>query len=318
MGYVDLHCDTLSELMRGNVEDTIEQNQLCIDLGGMEKAGTYAQFFACFVYVKENHPESWEKGYGKVQKMISRMKREEKKQLKIARSYEEIRKYGEEGIISAILTVEEGGVLNGSMDRLEELYSQSIRLMTLTWNFENCLGFPNSRDRTAMAKGLKPFGREIIGRMNELGMIIDVSHLSDGGFWDCMKLSNMPIVASHSNARALCSHPRNLSDEMLKALSEKGGVAGLNFYPAFLRESGAICLADIARHAAHMIHVAGEDVAAIGTDFDGYEADSDDNYISHVSEMEKVWDAMKREGITERQIDKIQSQNALRVIREVL
>lgn len=318
MGYIDLHCDTLSALIQGNVEDNLRQNHLCIDLNGMKQAGTYAQFFACFVYVSENHPETWETAYGRVQEMIFRMKQEEGEQLQIARSYEEIQKHGEEGIISAILTVEEGGVLNGKIDRLEALYDQGVRLVTLTWNFENCLGFPNSRDRTVMERGLKPFGREIIGKMNELGMFIDVSHLSDGGFWDCVELSNAPIVASHSNARSLCSHPRNLSDEMLKALAGKGGVAGLNFYPAFLKESGKVCLADIARHAAHMIHVAGEDVVAIGTDFDGYEAEIDENYISCVGEMEKVWDAMKKEGITERQIDKIQSQNALRVIREVL
>lgn len=318
MGYIDLHCDTLSALIQGNVGDDLRQNHLCIDLNGMKQARTYAQFFACFVYVRENHPEAWETAYGRVQEMISKMKQEEGEQLQIARSCEEIQKHGEKGIISAILTVEEGGVLNGKIDRLEALYDQGIRLMTLTWNFENCLGFPNSRDRTVMERGLKPFGRIIIGKMNELGMLIDVSHLSDGGFWDCVELSNAPIVASHSNARSLCSHPRNLSDEMLKALAGKGGVAGLNFYPAFLKESGKVCLADIARHAAHMIHVAGEDVVAIGTDFDGYEAETDENYISYVGEMEKVWDAMKKEGITERQIDKIQSQNALRVIREVL
>ena len=149
-------------------------------------------------------------------------------------------------------------------------------------------------------------------------MLIDVSHLSDGGFWDCIHHSKTPVIASHSNARVLCQHPRNLSDEMLRALSEKGGVAGLNFYPFFLKTDGQVIVADIARHAKYMIETAGEDVVAIGTDFDGFETDIQEGYISHVGQMELVWDACKAAGITERQLDKICWKNAWRVMDEVL
>ena len=119
------------------------------------------------------------------------------------------------------------------------MYEKGTRLMTLTWNYENCLGYPNSRDASVMGRGLKKFGLETIEQMNGLGMLVDVSHLSDGGFWDCIRHSSAPVVASHSNVRALCDCPRNLTDEMLKALGEKGGAAGLNFYPAFLRKEEA-------------------------------------------------------------------------------
>ena len=121
--------------------------------------------------------------------------------------------------------MEEGGVLNEKQERLEELYRLGIRLITLTWNYENCLGYPNSRDGEVMNRGLKAFGLEIVERMNALGMLVDVSHLSDGGFWDCIRVSRAPIIASHSNARALCGVPRNLTDDMLRALAEKGGAA---------------------------------------------------------------------------------------------
>ena len=168
-----------------------------------------------------------------------------------------------------------------------------------------------------MEQGLKPFGFDVTDRMNEIGMLIDVSHLSDGGFRDCIKRSKVPVVASHSNARELCRHPRNLSDEMLRALAEKGGVAGLNFYPVFLREDGRATAADIARHARYMIDTAGEDTVAIGTDFDGFEAEARDGYISHAGQMELLWEACKKAGITERQIDKIRWQNAWRVMKEV-
>ena len=104
----------------------------------------------------------------------------------------------------------EGGIVEDDMGRLEHLYKEGIRLMTLLWNGENCMGYPNSRDANVMSKGLKNFGIEAVERMNDLGMIVDVSHLSDGGFWDVLKYSKKPVVASHSNARALCPHPRNL------------------------------------------------------------------------------------------------------------
>lgn len=338
MKLVDMHCDTISELLKQPESENLDGNHLCVDLRGMEQAGTLVQFFACFVNAKKKvcpsgYPaahvlpagiqpvlpgEVWEDAYQDVQKMICRMRQEENERLRIALSFHDIMKNKEKNVISAIMTVEEGGVLNGKMERIKDLYQSGIRLITLTWNYENCLGYPNSRDRRVMEKGLKPFGYDVVRRMNELGMLVDVSHLSDGGFWDCVKCSSVPIVASHSNARALCNHPRNLSDEMLKALAEKGGVAGLNFYPAFLREKGKVELADLARHAVHMIQVAGEEIVAIGTDFDGFEPEKDLNYITHVSEMEKVWEALKKAGITERQIDKIQSENALRVMQEVL
>ena len=113
---------------------------------------------------------------------------------------EENRKKGK---LSAFLTLEEGGVIHGDLDRVKGLYDMGIRLITLTWNYENCIGYPNSRDLKDMGKGLKPFGFSVIDEMNRLGMIVDVSHLSEGGFWDVVSHSKTPPVASHSNARAL-------------------------------------------------------------------------------------------------------------------
>ena len=166
--------------------------------------------------------------------MIARMEREtkENKKLKLIKTAKELEYAEREELNLALLTVEEGGVLNGNRNRLEELYQRGVRLITLTWNYENCIGYPNSRNAQEMQKGLKSFGKQMVEEMNERGMLVDVSHLSDGGFWDCIRLSKKPIIASHSNARALCAHPRNLSDEMLCALGECGGVVGLNFLSA--------------------------------------------------------------------------------------
>ena len=188
--------------------------------------------------------------------------------------------------------------------------------MTLLWNEENCIGYPNSRDGEVMKKGLKSFGIETVERMNELGMIIDVSHMSDGGFWDVLEYSKKPVVASHSNARALCPHPRNLTDEMIRALAEKGGVAGLNFYPYFVNENGKAGIEDLVRHLEHLFYVGGEDFVAIGTDFDGF--DQGELELQNIGEMNLLYEALEKRKFNDGQIEKFWHGNVMRVMKEVL
>ena len=334
MRWIDMHCDTLSEIWRGNAQ-SLECNGLCVDLERLKKAGAKTQFFACFVNAAGSGSDVWERAWKNVLGMTELARSSEGEQLHFIREAGEVEGGNpinpvcppvpeqEFSGIKGILTVEEGGVLNGKMERLDELYRRGIRLITLTWNYENCIGSPNSLDPQVMERGLKPFGIQVVERMNELGMIIDVSHLSDGGFWDCIRCSRTPIVASHSNARSLCSHPRNLTDEMLRALGNKGGVAGVNFYSAFLREkdgtgeSVRAGLEDIVRHMRRMMDQAGEDAVALGTDFDGFETEALPEKIRGVQDMDLLWEAMRRSGITSRQIDKIAYGNASRIMREV-
>lgn len=317
MSLIDLHCDTafLMSVMKEPI--ALRQNNLCVDLEKMKMAGSVAQFFASFIHMKMFDGD-FTKAYEAALAMMRRTKEEISKNrdmIALARSYEELLTNQKNGLMSGILTVEEGGIIEGKMERLEELYREGVRLITLTWNFENCMGYPNSEDTEIMNQGLKPFGIEAVERMNELGMIVDVSHLSDGGFWDVMKYSKKPAIASHSNARRECGHRRNLTDEMIRALAEKGGIAGLNFYPAFLSETGMANIDDIVRHIVHMYHVGGEEFVAIGTDFDGFEGAVDG--IEHMGKMPMFYEALRKRKFTESQIEKFCYQNALRVIREV-
>lgn len=321
MKWIDMHCDTLSEIIKikekdKTTEESLYRNHLCVDAERLRQTDSAVQFFACYVnaagyagpsagkagnigrLVRREDSERWDAAYEVVIKMTEEM-------------------YQEADRISGVLTVEEGGVLNGRLSRLDDLYEKGIRLVTLTWNYENCIGYPNSRDRNIMEKGLTGFGIQTVERMNELGMIVDVSHLSDGGFRDCIRYSRYPVAASHSNARSLCRHPRNLSDEMLRALGENGGVAGLNLYSEFLRERSRASPADIAEHAVWMLQKGGEDVAAMGTDFDGFDPAALPDGIRGVEDIERVWDAMRKKGITSRQLDKIAYGNVMRLMQEV-
>lgn len=327
MRLIDMHCDTISLLVREeNVN--LRKNHFCVDLSKMREAGSMAQFFACFIHMKrfmEEHDCSrmrenvYTKAYQYALHMMDRAKQEFEKNadlISFATSYEELMRNAANGKMSAFLTVEEGGILDGDINRLEYLYEEGVRLMTLLWNGENCIGYPNSRDAQIMNKGLKPFGFEVVERMNELGMIVDVSHLSDGGFWDVVNHSKKPVVASHSNARALCPHPRNLSDEMIRGLAEKGGIAGINLYPYFLNERGKAGIDDLVRHIEHMHYIGGEEFVAIGSDFDGF--DDGELDIKHLGEMNCLYEALKKRKFNDGQIEKFWSKNALRVIQEVL
>lgn len=320
MNLIDMHCDTLMQLLDFKKEENLYENDCAVNIPGMRKAGTLAQFFACFTDVGEYEGnDGYEECYAHVQEMIALMEKQCRlfsKDIAPACSYDDIMKNQAEGRISAILTVEEGGILNHKPERLEKLYQKGIRLMTLMWNHENCLGYPNSRERSVMEKGLKPFGIEVVKRMGELGMIVDVSHASDGTFRDILQYAKGPVVASHSNCRALCSHPRNLTDEMIRMLAERGGIAGLNLYGAFLGNEKESRLEDMAAHLLHMIEAGGSDFPAIGTDFDGFDG-MEYQDVPDVSRMERLWDALKKKGVPESQLDKIWSQNVLRVMKEI-
>lgn len=313
MNLIDLHCDTafLMSVMKEPIE--LRQNNLCVDLMKMKQAESMAQFFASFIHMKYFDGD-FDKAYEAALAMMRRTKAEIAKNsdmISLATNYDELMKNHKNGLMSGILTVEEGGIIHGKMERLEELHREGVRLITLTWNFENCFGYPNGAEG-----GLKPFGIEAVERMNDLGMIVDVSHLSDGGFWDVMKYSKKPAIASHSNARRECGHRRNLTDEMIRALAEKGGISGLNFYPAFLSDEGKANVDDIVRHMVHMYHVGGEEFVAIGTDFDGFEGAVDG--LEHMGKMPEFYEALRKRKFTDSQIEKFCYKNALRVIREVL
>ncbi len=174
----------------------------------------------------------------------------------------------EQGRSAAMLTVEGCSFLEDDAQaetRLDALAEAGVRMATLTWNGPNALGSGNDT-----SCGLTPFGRRMIRGLEERGIVVDASHLNDAGFRDLLAVAERPFACSHSNARAVCPHPRNLEDWQLREIADRGGIVGLNFYNAFLREDGAeATLDDVLRHVDHMLNVAGEDLLALGSDYDG-------------------------------------------------
>lgn len=318
MKLIDMHCDTIWKLMDLDKKGDLADNDCSISIPGMKKAGTTVQVFACFAHVRDRK-KGYDNGYQHVLEMIEFMKKQTElyaDDIGISRSYTDIARQESSGKISAVLAVEEGGILNGKIERVGQLYKRGVRLITPIWNYENCLGFPNSTDRSVMWQGLKPFGIEAVRKMGNLGMIVDVSHASDGTFRDILQYASGPVVASHSNCRTICNHPRNLTDEMIRSLANRGGAAGLNFYGPFLGTANASRLEEMTEHILHMIRCGGLGFPMIGTDFDGFDG-IEQMDIPKVECMERLWEALKKKGITESQLDKIWSGNALRILRSI-
>ena len=341
MKILDMHCDTISELLdirrKGDAarikENTLRSNGLHIDLEKMKKADYLLQNFALFV-----HLSSCENPLEEVLELADVYYDELDKNKDLIRpvySYADIESNRKAGLMSAMLTVEEGGVCKGNPAFLRTLYRLGVRMLTLTWNFPNELGWPNLEvpgegvdpesfrpdfRKANVNQGLTETGIAFVQEMEHLGMIVDVSHLSDAGFMDVLRVTKKPFVASHSNARAVCSWARNLTDDMIRLLAERGGVTGLNFCPAFLTdvpdgEATYGSIAAIVEHAKHIVNVGGTDCLGLGTDFDGIKTHDE---LPDASCMPVLIDAFGKAGFTSSQVDKILLGNVLRVYKEVL
>lgn len=312
MRCIDLHADTIFALMHGVNSGTLRKNSGQVDLEKLAAGGVGAQFFAC--YFDKTEVDS---SYQTAKQMIAFAKEELSRcrdMVQLARLAADLDEAERAGKIAAFLTIEEGGALEGKVEHLCEFYEEGVRLLTLTWNHPNEIGYPNIGYRDA-DKGLTSFGREVVGEMARLGMIVDVSHLSDQGFYDVAEMMTRPFVASHSNARAVTDHPRNLTDEMIRMIAEAGGVIGLNFANIFLGESPVSRIEDMVRHAQHIYRVGGAEVLALGTDFDGIDPAVE---VCDASMLPMLWDALSQAGLTADDIERMQARNARRVLCDCL
>lgn len=318
MQFIDMHCDTLLECYLQNKQ--LRKNDLQIDLEKIKKTGGMMQFFAAYLIsgkaaAAENVTLSPYELFFQLEELYERQMTLNEDIVAPVRKFSDIEKNKREGKISALLTIEDADLLEGKPERVNILYDKGVRLMTLLWNNENCIGFPRSDDVAIHKKHLKEFGIEVVERMNDLGMVVDVSHMSEGGFYDVAKYSKKPFVASHSCARALCDHSRNLTDEQLKCIAEKGGVVGVNFYAPFLSKSTVISKTDdIVNHIRHMINVMGDECVAFGSDFDGIDCDLEmgdyEGFKGLITKLEQSFSAET--------VERICYKNVIRVLKECI
>lgn len=317
MKVVDMHCDTLYQLDK-HKELSLKENNLNISIEKMKKGDYLLQNFAVFTPLKTIDDPLLH-----VQHLIDCFYLEmdkNKEDIGIVYCFDDIRF----DRMNAMLTLEEGAVVQNDLSYLRNYYRLGVRMITLTWNYENGIGYPNfdiNDNRHGFhcyddKHGLTDFGIEYVKECERLGIIIDVSHLSDAGFYDVLKNTTKPFVASHSNARGICDHARNMSDDMIIQLAKRGGVMGINFAADFLNEHAGISrINDMVKHIKYIRDLAGIDCIGLGSDFDGIPQNLE---LKDASMMPLLCIALKKEGFSEEDIEKIFYKNVLRVYKEVL
>lgn len=305
----DAHCDTISRCARltsAHFSGTGGQ----WDLDRMGECSPAAQFFAIF-WDSARHPgesaQLFQDQYQVFRRELDRLG----DRAAFCRSAGEAEAAFRQGKLAAFLSVEGGELLDCSLERLEEAHRLGVRAVNLTWNHANALSGSHCDQPE---RGLSPLGKNFVDRMEELGMLIDLSHLSDPGIWDVLERSAGPVLASHSNSRAVCSHTRNLTDGQMAVIIEKHGVIGLNLYDAFLTRGKATEDSAVAQ-IEHIWALGGRKSLALGGDWDGG--------ITGPAGYEGVWDwarlyeRLLRDNVPEGLIQDLFFNNMMRIVSEV-
>lgn len=307
---IDLHCDTIMQLLDHPDSGDLYRNTWKIDIEKLQKAHSKVQDFALFINLgKTNDPYG---RYEELRNLCTTQIHLYGEHIQHVLSYQDVESVYESGKIGALMSIEEGGVLGGDLDKLKQAYQDGVRLITLTWNYPNGLGEPHCGEQH---KKLTPKGIEFVEAMQDLGIIVDCSHLNDAGTEQLGDILDTPFVASHSNAREVTAHTRNLPDNLIKLIANKDGVIGLNFAQSFLGTSSVSRIDDIVKHGLYLINKGGEDVVALGTDFDGIKPNTE---IKDASEMYRLYDAFKEAGLSVEQCEKLFWKNADRLLKEIL
>lgn len=311
----DCHCDTLTELYNKNA--SLYENEQHFDIKRQIALGGGLQF--CAIYVP-TEVFRYQGGLRYTLCLLDKYNQEIKKLHENGIDVLQVRTAEDAGNVlkhkaATLLAIEEGGAIDGSLEALRCLYELGVRAITLTWSNRNDIA--DGINEEATGSGLTLFGKQVVAEMNRLGMLVDVSHISTAGFWSVMETSTKPIIATHSNAKSLCSHPRNLNDEQIKALAQNGGLAGITFAGQFLEEDWRnACIESVYKHIDYMLNLIGnDDHIGFGSDFDGishppYNIQGVQDYKPLIEYLSKYY--------SDETINKITHQNVINLLQKVL
>ena len=308
---VDSHCDTILEAAKGRGKLRKASETGHVDIKRMQEGGVGVQFFAAFIETTYKPFSSLTRALQLIDTFYTEVD-SCGDVLAQGQNMRQIRKDLKAGRMIAVLGIEGGEALNGDLQVLRIIYRLGVRFLGLTWNQRNQLA--DGVGESITGGGLTNFGHEVVREMNSLGMIIDLAHISEAGFWDTLEISRHPVIVSHANCYELCNHPRNLNDDQIKALAENCGVLGLSFVPEFLGLEIA-SLDGFLDHVDHVAGLVGTETIAIGSDFDGIDKTPvglDDSRC-----YPRIMAGLLERGYTENEIRGIMGENVLRLMDKV-
>lgn len=308
MELFDGHCDTLMRCSKTG--DGLWKNRGHLDLSRTQKFDRYAQFFAIFGEAGLPEDEPLRSTFWRQYRFFQREMEQNNSRVLHCRTGREAEQAFFSGRAAAFLSVEGAELLGCNLAGLEEAWRLGVRAVNLTWNHANPLSGTNAEEQD---RGLSPLGKAFATRMQELGMIIDVSHLSDPGFWDVIELAQKPVFASHSNSRSVFFERRNLTDQQFAAIMDSGGVVGLNLYADFLGRPAD--LDTVLAHLEHFLALGGARAVALGGDWDG--CPQLVGGISGIQEIDRLWERLLQRNYREDLIRDFFYTNMMRVVSEV-
>lgn len=309
---IDLHCDTLTDwkfTSTGN-PDTLDDPGRVLSLRAIPAGVRWAQFYAVFIPDEVRGQAAIDYFESNRSNFLRQMDLFADK-IAPCRTVDEMEAAWAAHKTAAFLTVENGSALAGQIERVHTLAEQGVRCMTIVWNGENELG--SGHDTT---HGLSAFGREVIPEMEREGILVDVSHLNDAGFENLLGVARKPFVATHSNARSLCSHKRNLTDDMIREMVRRNCLIGLNYCIRFIADGGVVTGPEqLMKHVERFFELGAAKNLALGSDFDGTTLPE---YLNTPAKAAALGETFRAFGLTEEQSQDILWRNALRFLRENL
>jgi len=304
---LDTHCDTPMFFPDG-VQIGQRDTRILVDLHKMDEGRQDATIMVAYLPQPTENPTAYA---DHIFDQIEALVRDNAHAVALARTPDDLWHNKRQGLKSIMLGIENGIALDGQLSNLRHFADRGIVYMTLCHNGDNDIC--DSAKGTKTHGGVSDFGREVIAEMNRLGILVDLSHAAESSFYDALELSRVPIVCSHSSARALCDHPRNLTDDQMRALAAKGGVAQTTIYHGFLRQHGEATILDVMAHLEHAIEVMGIDHVGLGTDFDG---DGGVRGLASSSDLLQFTIQLLARRFSEADIQKIWGGNFLRVMAQ--
>ena len=307
---LDTHCDTPMFFPEGIHFDQRDP-KILVDLHKMTEGRQDATIMVAYLPQSlEEYPTAFaDRIFDKIEEIVA----QNSQYIALARTPDDLWLNKHRGLKSIMLGIENGIALDGHLERLQHFKDRGIVYMTLCHNGDNDICDSASRSNNTHG-GVSAFGQQVIREMNRLGILVDMSHAGEKSFYDALDISSVPIVCSHSSCRALCDHPRNLTDDQLRALAAKGGVAQITIYPGFLRRDSQATILDVMAHLEHAIQVVGIDHVGLGTDFDG---DGGVPGLASSSELLNFTRQLLARRYSEADIQKIWGGNFLRVMQEI-
>ena len=308
MDYFDLHCDTISECYNKN--EALNDNKMQLSLARGEKINRWIQTYAIWIKDEMTHDEAYDY-FNNVYSYFLKQLEKSKRKITFCRCAKEINTTFIKNENVALLSIEGSRVLGRELSRVQEFYDKGVRMMTLTWN-----GKTDVADGCMVenAGGLSDFGIKVVKKMEEVGMLVDVSHLAERGFWDVVSITGKPFIATHSNSKAICNHPRNLTDKQFNIFVQRKGLVGMNFYPLFINGTMEGDVEELMRHIDHFLELGGDDVIAMGSDFDGAKMP---HHMNGIEDVGYLYDLLVRRYGKEK-ADKFYFENAYNFFRSKL